>query len=1020
MDASVVERDAGTADAAAELPDASTELADAAVELPDASTELPDAGTDAGITMDASVVERDAGTADAAAELPDASTELADAAVELPDASTELPDAGTAGVDLMLSTLAATPTELVADGVQSSVLTVTVRNADGEPMAGETVRFSANAAEVMLAQPAMVTDAGGVATGLARSETPGTVTVSAQVGEAVLQQTVTITFIHAPPIITSVEPIRAGVGAAVTIRGTRLTGASVVSFGGTSQPSFMVLSDGEILTGVPMDAQSGVITVTTPGGTATSEPFAVIPLPTMTGFVPSGGTGVGMPVTILGTALDDTISVHFGGTQQPVFTVDSSTQISTTVPAGAESGPVMVVTPGGTAMLDFTVIPSPVITAVLPAGGAGVGLAVTIQGASLDDATRVEFNGVEQPDFSVDSSTQISTTVPAGAQSGPLTVTTPGGSASTAFTVIPAPTITSFSPSGGAGIGLPVIIEGTHFTGATLVRFNMTEQPAFTVDSATRISTTVPAGATTGPIEVVTPGGTATSTSFTVVPAPTITGMAPGSATEGSLVTLDGTALGNASSVRFGGNVEATFMVVNDTRVTSVVPVGAASGPITVTTPGGSAASQRFTVLPSISSFSPRRAATGATLIIDGTSFSGATEVRFGGTLAQSFTVQSPTRISAVVGAGSSGPVSVTTPDGTATTSGLLAPGVELASGSTRDVVGSDLNADGWADAIYTLSNNIAVRLSNGDGSYGPEVRYAVGENPYSIAVGRLAGDNFPDVVVSNLSSGTVSVLKGTATGALQARVDYACGAGPRRIRLGHLDGDGRLDLVVAQSTDPNISILRGAAGGAFAAYTTVFAGYNSAGNVDWVETGDINEDGRLDVVTLDYGGGSALFHLLGNGNATVQAPVYLGTWSRFTFTLVDVNGDGILDLLDNGGSSDVSVRLGNGTGGFTLRQTVGRPAYPFRQVAGDVTGDGSVDLVLNDQLSPDVIVCVGRGDGTFQQPCFTQRNNVHGSYHGLNLADTDGDGVRDILYATTGGVYSVRSTPQGFFTFVD
>jgi DNA/RNA endonuclease G (NUC1) len=78
-----------------------------------------------------------------------------------------------------------------------------------------------------------------------------------------------------------------------------------------------------------------------------------------------------------------------------------------------------------------------------------------------------------------------------------------------------APSITSFSPGSGA-VGAGVTITGTHFTGASSVTFNGTSA-SFTVNSSTSISATVPAGATTGPIKVVAPGGLATSSSsFTV------------------------------------------------------------------------------------------------------------------------------------------------------------------------------------------------------------------------------------------------------------------------------------------------------------------------------------------------------------------------------------------------------------------------------------------------------------------------------------------------------------------------
>jgi IPT/TIG domain len=107
----------------------------------------------------------------------------------------------------------------------------------------------------------------------------------------------------------------------------------------------------------------------------------------------------------------------------------------------------------------------------------------------------------------------------AGATTGKISVTTPSGTdtSGTKFTVKSgaAPTITSFSPTRGP-VGTSVTIGGTNFTGATAVKFNGTTT-TFTVNSATKITATVPAGATTGKISVTTPSGTDTSgTKFTV------------------------------------------------------------------------------------------------------------------------------------------------------------------------------------------------------------------------------------------------------------------------------------------------------------------------------------------------------------------------------------------------------------------------------------------------------------------------------------------------------------------------
>jgi hypothetical protein len=113
------------------------------------------------------------------------------------------------------------------------------------------------------------------------------------------------------------------------------------------------------------------------------------------------------------------------------------------------------------------------------------------------------------------------------------------------------------------------------------------------------ITAVVPAGAVTGPILVTTPIGTATSaTDFTVTAvAPTIASFSPASGPVGTPVVIIGTNLTGVTSVAFGGVTASSFTVDSATQVTATVPVGAASGPISVTAPAGTATSAgSFTV----------------------------------------------------------------------------------------------------------------------------------------------------------------------------------------------------------------------------------------------------------------------------------------------------------------------------------------------------------------------------------------------------------------------------------------
>jgi uncharacterized repeat protein (TIGR03803 family) len=134
-------------------------------------------------------------------------------------------------------------------------------------------------------------------------------------------------------------------GAAVTILGTNLTGASSVTFGGIAA-TFTVVSPSEITTTVPAGALTGSVTVTVGATTLTSN-VAFRVTPTITGFSPPSGP-VGTPVTITGTGLMQTTKVTFNNTVA-TFTVNSDTQVTATVPTGATTGKIEITTPGGTA-----------------------------------------------------------------------------------------------------------------------------------------------------------------------------------------------------------------------------------------------------------------------------------------------------------------------------------------------------------------------------------------------------------------------------------------------------------------------------------------------------------------------------------------------------------------------------------------------------------------------------------------------------------------------------------------------
>ncbi|MBZ5657250.1 MAG: IPT/TIG domain-containing protein [Acidobacteriia bacterium] len=225
---------------------------------------------------------------------------------------------------------------------------------------------------------------------------------------------------------------------------------------------------------------------------------------------------------------------------------------------------------------------------------AKVGKTVEILGQGFTGTTAVAFNGVNAT-FNNVSDTYMTAVVPAGALTGTVTVTTFTSTMKSNRAFLVTPQVKSFTPASGI-VGTSVTITGVSLTQATKVTIG--GKPAsFTVNSDTQVTATVPAGAKTGAkIAITTPGGIANSPSaFAVIPS--ISGFSPTSGPVGTSVTITGNSFTKATKVTFGGVAATSYQVISDTQVKALVPTGAVTGRIAVTTLGGTGTSStNFTV----------------------------------------------------------------------------------------------------------------------------------------------------------------------------------------------------------------------------------------------------------------------------------------------------------------------------------------------------------------------------------------------------------------------------------------
>lgn len=190
-------------------------------------------------------------------------------------------------------------------------------------------------------------------------------------------------------------------------------------------------------------------------------------------------------------------------------------------------------------------------------------------------------------------------------------------------------------------------------------------------------------------------------------------------------------------------------------------------------------------------------------------------------------------------------------------------------------IAAADFNHDGALDlaAAAQSANKVSVLLGNssggkGDGTFAVAVDYGVGSGPVCVVAANLDSDEEPDLVVSNLDSGTVSVLLNIGDGSFGPKTDFGTGVGskPRGIAVGDFNSDGILDLAVATAGKDGVQIFEGLGNQGQGTGTFVAGGeFATGGSSMGVTTGDFNADGMLDLAVSNSSGDTVSI-LLGKG----------------------------------------------------------------------------------------------------------------------------------------------------------
>lgn len=342
-----------------------------------------------------------------------------------------------------------------------------------------------------------------------------------------------------------------------------------------------------------------------------------------------------------------------------------------------------------------------------------------------------------------------------------------------------------------------------------------------------------------------------------------------------------------------------------------------------------------------------------------------------------------------------------------------------------RAVAVGDINGDGKPDVVVTIvgANTVSVLLNTTapgatSTSFAPKQDFATGTDPVAITLADLNSDGKLDIAVTNIDSNSISVFlnttaPGAATPSFSARQDFATGDNPLSITATDLNGDGKLDLVVADLVS-SVSVLvnttiPGAATIAFADKQD----FPTGDGPRFVAAGDFNGDGKRDLAVANFNANTVavLLNTTAPGAAVVSfAPLRdFPTGNRPTsIAVADVNGDGKLDLaIANVLSNTVSVLLntttpGSNTPSFSARQNFATNFNPSSITAGDLNGDGKLDVAVADSNADTISVFVNTTAPGAEAPSFATKEDSATSDRPISIAsgDLNGDGKLDLVVA--------------------
>ncbi|HEX5705422.1 MAG TPA: FG-GAP-like repeat-containing protein [Pyrinomonadaceae bacterium] len=301
-----------------------------------------------------------------------------------------------------------------------------------------------------------------------------------------------------------------------------------------------------------------------------------------------------------------------------------------------------------------------------------------------------------------------------------------------------------------------------------------------------------------------------------------------------------------------------------------------------------------------------------------------------------------------------------------------------------------DFNRDGKLDLVTTNPNaaTISMFAGKGDGSFVDAVNYSIGRYPTNVRAADFNRDGWPDLALLD-GNNNVAVLINNKNGTFQNPVSYALVHLTGTLTVADVNGDGNADLIPQLRSEKKVMVLRGKGDGTFHPPLSSSSASSDPGTGPYsIITGDFDRDGKLDLALVD----ELLKIMKGNGDGTFGAPSFS---FRFRNTAPDVkigdlNGDGKLDLVASGvfSAQALQIMLGVGDGTFQDAGDQVQGSSSISVVVADLNGDTRVDLAanVNSQLT---VALVNVTPGNLDDTSYF----VHQQYVDFLAREPDADG---------------------------